>query len=145
MSSNFSIGASIVLQRALFFLPSDYLIVTLDWFTLKTQCFLFTVVIKSCSHMFTSYRTYQNHNIIMLMHKHKQSDENNVIEDRNEVGRSLSIGELEEEESSGVVSEHHDTVSDLTLYCGKWILKTSETRKLTRTALVGIIEDIDLR
>ena len=81
----------------------------------------------------------------MLMHKHKQSDENNVIEDRNEVGRSLSIGELEEEESSGVVSEHPDTVSDLTLYCGKWILKTSETRKLTRTALVGIIEDIDLR
>ena len=59
----------------------------------------------------------------------------------NEIGGSSSVEEMQGEEPSGVVSEHSDTVSDLTSYCAKWILKTSETRKLTRTALVGIVED----
>ena len=31
---------------------------------------------------------------------------------------------------------------DFTDYCAKWILKTSETSKLTRTATVGIVEDV---
>ena len=31
---------------------------------------------------------------------------------------------------------------DFTDYCAKWILKFSETSKLTRTATVGIVEDV---
>ena len=31
---------------------------------------------------------------------------------------------------------------DLTNFCAKWILRISETRKLTRTATVGIVQDM---
>ena len=68
---------------------------------------------KSCSRTFTNYKTYQNH---MLKHKHKPSDGNNIKEGGNEIGGSSSVEEMQGEESSGVISEHSDTVSDLTLY-----------------------------
>lgn len=35
--------------------------------------------------------------------------------------------------------EFPDNSDHLTLYCAKWILKTNETRKLTRSAMVGIV------
>ena len=37
--------------------------------------------------------------------------------------------------------EHEIDTSSLMDYCTKWILKTGETRKLTRTALTGIVRD----
>ena len=74
---------------------------------------------KSCSCTFTNNKTYQNHT---LKHNYKPSDGNNVIEDGNEIGGSSSIEEIQGEGSSGVVSEHSDTVSDLTLYCVKYNL-----------------------
>lgn len=42
---------------------------------------------------------------------------------------------------------HHEnlavpTSKDIKLYSAKWLLKTSETRSLTRTASVGIVEDV---
>ena len=46
-----------------------------------------------------------------------------------------------------VVNESHCEVTigmteEMTDYCAKWIPKTSKTRSLTRTAMVGIVHDL---
>lgn len=36
----------------------------------------------------------------------------------------------------------NSTQCDFTHYCAKWILKTSETRRLTRNSTLGIVQDV---
>lgn len=35
------------------------------------------------------------------------------------------------------------STEEIKFFAAKWILKTRETRKLTRTAMQGVIEDVD--
>ena len=89
----------------------------------------------SCSRVFTNYRTYKNH---LLTHK----DENDLEpmgsnsrgpEDSGEPMDNTLLNNYEDEMEPPLVFDD---------YCAKWILKTSETRQLTRTATVGIVGDV---
>ena len=93
----------------------------------------------SCSRFFTNYRTYQNH---LRLHKSGPEDEGNNIE--HEVSRGC-IGEIDSEimeVQNNCENADTEISPNLTDYCARWILKTSETRKLTRVATVGIVEDV---
>lgn len=86
-----------------------------------------------CSRTFKHFRTYQNH---ILLH-------NSV-----RVHRARDEDELEPSYDSDDDSEHCNESSyipsaeDMQSFAAKWILKTSETRSLTRAATLGIVEDV---
>lgn len=81
----------------------------------------------NCSRTFTNFRTFQNH---LLTHNLDEppliSPEEHQIEPDYSIETELVALPCEEEIKS---------------YCAKWILKTSETRSLTRRATLGIVED----
>ena len=90
--------------------------------------------INGCSRTFTNFRTYQNHR---LTHR-----------DNTTVTRSDPDGlELDEVDSPSslplpVSSTLCPTTSEMQSFAAKWILKTRETRNLTRSAMQGVIEDV---
>lgn len=91
---------------------------------------------STCSRTFTNYRTWQNH---QLKHRSVGNDTNDT-----DISKSMLIGQREEENNDSFASEHSEPdppENDLTNYCAKWVLKIGETRNLTRTALIGIVED----
>ena len=83
-----------------------------------------------CSRTFTNFRTYQNH---ILTHR-------DLLPQGNEENETCSI-----EPQSPVASSSSPLVEisrdDVKSFAAKWILKTRETRNLTRSAMQGIIED----
>lgn len=99
--------------------------------------------LEGCSRTFHNLRTYQNH---LLKHRTTNSGH--------------SADQEQEQDLDSDSNDHHFTslesfdpettrplqasISKETLeaYAAKWILKTSETRSLTRAATLGIIEDI---
>ena len=87
-----------------------------------------------CSRTFTNFRSYQNHCLV-----HKRSEVPSNMEDVDD-----------HEDDGGVLSDNpslnddsvHVTRADMQSFAAKWILKTGETRSLTRAATQGIIEDV---
>ena len=98
---------------------------------------------QACSRTFTNYRSYQNH---LLKHDSRDKDELALMT----VNQSMTPTDspiydyddcIISPVNTNVDMEIVPSTSYLTDYCAKWILKPGETRKLTRTALLGIIED----
>lgn len=87
--------------------------------------------LEGCSRTFNHLRTYQNH---LLAHFSDTSDEE---EERSDVIIEDPPINMEQQEAFDVC--HSKT---LLPYAAKWILKTSETRSLTRAATLGIVEDV---
>ena len=87
----------------------------------------------ACCRTFKNFRTFQNHLLT-----HRQEETGTPI---------VSTGSVDnEDEDQGttisVTQNYEQTqIVDLKDYAAKWILKTSETRSLTRHASLGIIED----
>ena len=91
----------------------------------------------SCSRVFVNYRTYQNH---LLKHNSSSTESSEVA-----LVNTPQI-EVNEEEMEilppATDSYQNPPTCSLTDYCAKWILKTCETRKLTRNATLGIVHDV---
>lgn len=112
--------------------------------------FNFTCPEVSCTRVFSNYRTYQNH---LLTHKNSVSS-NTMIQqpvnieehDCSEISVRLTDTSAPSDEAAVNESYCEDTIGmteeEMTDYCARWILKTSETRCLTRTAMVGIVHDV---
>lgn len=87
--------------------------------------------LEGCSRTFNHFRTYQNHLLTHRTASNKEQEQD-----------SLDMGT----EDPNVSFEHdHSGIflnTDLQSYAAKWILKTSETRSLTRAATLGIVEDV---
>ena len=98
--------------------------------------------VQSCDHSFSNFRTFQNH---MLKHKDRVSGSDKSIGgcveglgvDNNEASSTIDLAST----GVGEATFKEYSAASLTSYCAKWILKTSETRYLTRTATVGIVQD----
>lgn len=92
----------------------------------------------SCCRVFTNYRTYQNHLL-----KHKKDDNTTRLADDLPEG-SNATEDISSAADDSVPEDNDDNLLnlDLTNFCAKWILRISETRKLTRTATVGIVQDV---
>ena len=88
----------------------------------------------SCYRVFTNYRTYKNHLVT-----HKNAVDVEPMESN--PGSPEDSGELTENTSLNNYQDDMEPPFVFDDYCAKWILKTSETRQLTRTATVGIVGD----
>lgn len=88
---------------------------------------------SGCSRTFTNFRTYQNH---QLQHKTNSGSEETVEENDS---YSLEDSEC----SNSLMPLQTVTAAEMKMFAAKWILKTGETRKLTRSATQGIIEDTE--
>ena len=91
---------------------------------------------NGCSRTFKNFRTYQNH-----LAKHPQSASN--------VPSFMNVqcnGDTEDSDDLGGNEEESDlpihSTADLQSFAVKWLLKTRETRYLTRAAAQGIVEDV---
>ena len=108
-----------------------------------------------CCRTFTNFRTYQNHcRTHARSYRNRVSviDEDDVDVDDNPHNMETEV--LEESESAGDGSDAAipadrelppvflPSVDDVKSFMGKWLLKTTETRSLTRTATIGIVEDV---
>lgn len=87
----------------------------------------------SCSRTFSNFRTFQNHRRTCTCH----------IESSPEPAEDSDTASCFSEEQ-GVTPHSIPSFSaaHLQSYGAKWILKTSETRSLTRTATLGIVQDV---
>ena len=83
-----------------------------------------------CPRTLKKFRTYQNHR---CCHRHQRVEESSTYEDDD-----LVEGEIETELSTTPAVE----LPDLQPYAARWILKTRESRYLTRAATQGVIEDV---
>lgn len=92
--------------------------------------------IEQCRRMFTNYRSYINH----IRHHAKQSEnmnkENGEDNDDNE-NNNDEDGSGEEHITNYTEQPNYFNMKD---FSAKWILKASESRCLTRTALLGILD-----
>lgn len=91
---------------------------------------------EQCSRTFTNFRTFQNHLRTCPCHVDLSPEPSVVNEDPDT-----------ESHYSGVQDYLTDSIpsfsaSDLQSYSAKWILKTSETHSLSRTATLGIVHDV---
>ena len=109
-----------------------------------------------CSRTFGNFRTYQNH---ILVHPRpvylRREDESPTTSDSNhstdycDSSQSIIMAEEPDRELEGnTSSDLHETgttvctiTENMQLFAAKWILKTRETRNLTKKAMQGIIED----
>lgn len=82
--------------------------------------------VDSCSRTFNNFRTYQNH---LLTHRPSQPDEREY--------QGWDVDSNDEDASACPPCKE-----DMQSFAAKWILKTSETRSLTRTATLGIVTDV---
>ena len=97
----------------------------------------------NCFRLFTNFRTYQNH---LLTHKNASQHQNDVhVHVDLQAGSSNDSVFMETSQGAALnddVIHGDDCPPNFSDYCAKWILKTSEMRKLTRTATVGIVQDV---
>ena len=94
----------------------------------------------NCHRTFTNYRTYQNHRLRCACTSINDPRSEEAVDDNNE-----RYNENFDSEEQQIIDEDHSESGDefnMTEYAAKWILKTSESRSLTRTAMVGIIDDV---
>ena len=90
---------------------------------------------NGCGRTFTNFRTYQNHR---LTHRCDSAS----------LGLDANAVELDENNPSPLpidactTSAISLTTSEMQHFTVKWVLKTRETRNLTRMAMQGIIEDV---
>ena len=94
-----------------------------------------------CTRIFSNYHTYQNH---LIQHKNDSEVETSEELDSQMQSDSRMDFEVRSDEKTSNDRAHsvNNYLPDFTDYCAKWILKTSETKKLTTTATVGIVEDV---
>ena len=109
----------------------------------------FSIQCSQCSRTFINFRSYNNH----IRIKHSSACESFD----QEISTNVDTGETEQDQlalNAYSVSSQSENQPDsqvpvyvsgdsksLTRYCAKWILKTGETRKLTRHALIGVVQD----
>lgn len=86
-----------------------------------------------CSRTFRNFRTYQNH---ILTHQPSESCHGDFEDD------TLSLPSVDNDENFDEVSPYLPTAEDMQSFAARWILKTSETRSLTRAATIGIVQDV---
>ncbi len=86
-----------------------------------------------CNRLFKNYRTWQNH---LLAHTKESTTRREDDDDYDDDGG----GERDIGNEYNVSDKDAGTLTD---YCAKWILNMSETRKLTRSASVGIVQDVN--
>ena len=95
---------------------------------------------QGCERTFRNFRTYQNH---LLSHRRDLNSTANSSE-----SSPIDAPLRAHESHASLMACRDDYTSflprreDIKLYSAKWLLKTSETRYLTRTASVGIVEDV---
>ena len=89
---------------------------------------------EGCSRTFSNFRTFQNHRRTCYtapLSEHVVDD----IEQLHTASSSASV-------SAGSSRIPSFTAAEMKLHSAKWLLKTSETRSLTRTASIGIVHDV---
>ena len=116
-----------------FVAPSETLL--LNHIRLVHSCdpnFFIQCSFPECLRTFKNFRTYQNHR---LKHRfHEASGESDC-----------SFANELDEQSLGSVPRREVTAPSVPFmksYCARWILKTRESRGLTRSATQGVIEDV---
>lgn len=85
---------------------------------------------ENCSHAFTNFRTFQNH---------RRSCSATDSTPHGVLGETTC--ESGDQHGEDIINNVLPTSSYLQIYCAKWILR-SETRALTRTATLGIVDDV---
>ena len=91
----------------------------------------------SCSRTFTNFRTFQNHRRTCTSQIESSPEPAITNEDSDTASCFSEVQEGVTPNSTPSFSAAH-----LQSYSAKWILKTSETRSLTRTATLGIVQDV---
>ena len=86
---------------------------------------------ENCSRTFTNFRTFQNH---------RRSC--SAIDSTPHGVLGETICESGDQHGEDIINDVLPTSSDLQMYCAKWILRMSETRALTRTATLGVVDDV---
>ena len=86
-----------------------------------------------CSRTFKNFRTYQNH---CLKHSQREPE----TSDGGVVSREDDLSEGAESLDSYDEDLFAPTTDEMQMYAAKWILKTRETRSLTRAAMQGVLE-----
>ena len=93
--------------------------------------------LNGCERTFKNFRTYQNHRLL-----HHRSEADSVL--ATDVGEST--GDPTDFSGSDASPPHITSptiIPDMQCFTARWILKTRETRMLTRSAMQGIIEDVE--
>ena len=113
--------------------PSEELIMThIRKVPASDPNFLIQCSLNGCERTFENFRTYQNHR---LTHRREEPPVSPATETED---MDDSVG------SSGLEAPSLPQVSttDMEYFAAKWILKTRESRSLTRTAMQGVIQDV---
>lgn len=90
--------------------------------------------LDGCSRTFKNFRTYQNHR---LTHRPRALDEPPATEIYEDLGEN-DPHPFETDSTCPYIPSD----SEMQSYAAKGILKTSEMRSLTRTATLGVVEDV---
>ena len=93
---------------------------------------------NGCARTFTNFRTYQNHR---LTHRNQVSCPLLTDDEVEDEGRGNYMYAVDAD-SPQVLTAISPTTTDMQSFAAKWILKTRETRGLTRTAMQGVIQDV---
>ena len=96
---------------------------------------------NGCARTFTNFRSYQNHR---LTHRSeiplcRISIHDEVKDDGND---NYVVDPFSPEVSPAIAPTISPTTIDMQSFAAKWILKTRETKNLTRTAMQGVIQDV---
>lgn len=86
-----------------------------------------------CSRNVTNFRTYQNHLL-----KHRRGCE---VSDEEILEHDFAV--TNDEAECQVNEIHLPTTREMQNFAAHWILKVRESRSLTRSAMQGIIEDVE--
>ena len=90
----------------------------------------------NCSRTFTNYRTYQNH--CNSHHATLNTEGSSDVEAMEADTEPLESQDVDLGSGECVVPDSNQ----LQIFAAKWLLKTSETRSLTRAASIGIVADV---
>lgn len=116
--------------------PSEYLL--LNHIRLVHSCepgFSIQCNAHGCSRTFKNFRTYQNHKL-----SHNEASLNQGSSDLDDNSNEDMNPQQTDPTTNNEV--HSIGSNDIQSYAVKWILKTRESRGLTRAATDGIIEDV---
>ena len=91
-----------------------------------------------CLRTFKNFRTYQNH---LLTHRGHHTESGVVSMGNGHFSSSNAAANAEDSGSSDTM--HYPTSTDMESFAARWILKTRESRCLTRSAMQGVIEDTE--
>ena len=86
---------------------------------------------SDCCRTFRNFRTYQNHRLTHRTNEARQGVENGNNDDEDD---AINVSVDDE--------VHQPAVADMQLFAARWILKTRESRSLTRSATQGVLEDV---